>query len=330
MSAPRIVATHRLHDEVAQRLRQAGTLVMNESLEPWTEAEIDFQLRDADAWVAFMTDHVDSRRLALASRLKVVAGALKGGDSFDAEACERAGVWLTVVPDLLTAPTAELALGLAIASARHVLTGHQRVRSGTYGGWRARDYGRGLEGSICAVLGQGRLGSAIVDRLQGFGCQAVLGVDPHACNPRARATALHEALARADFVFVALPLNGTTLHSIDASALRTCVRAPIVVNVGRGSVVVESDIAAALVEGHLGGYAADVFAFEDWLLPDRPPKVHPALMDAPNTLFTPHLGSAVLASRLAIEHAAADNVLAALAGQAPPGAVNAAGRLSGS
>lgn len=328
MSAHRIVVTHRLHDEVAQRLRQAGTLVMNESLEPWTEAEVDAQLRDADAWVAFMTDHVDARRLALARRLKVVAGALKGGDSFDAEACERAGVWLTVVPDLLTAPTAELALGLAIAAARHVLTGHQRVRSGTYSGWRAQHYGRGLEGSICAVLGQGRLGSAIVDRLQGFAYQAVLGVDPQACNPRALATSRHDALARADFVFVALPLNSTTLHSIDATALGACARAPIVVNVGRGSVVVESDIAAALVGGRLGGYAADVFAFEDWLLPDRPPQVHPALLAAPNTLFTPHLGSAVRASRLAIEHAAADNVLAVLSGQAPPGAVNAVGPMS--
>jgi phosphonate dehydrogenase len=316
MSARRIVVTHRLHDEVAQRLRQAGTLVMNQSIEPWTEAELDDQLREADAWIAFMTDHVDARRLALANRLKVVAGALKGSDSFDAEACERAGVWLTVVPDLLTAPTAELALGLAIASARHVLTGHQRVRSGTYSGWRARDYGRGLEGSVCAVLGQGRLGSAIVDRLQGFACEAVLGVDPRACNPRAQAVTPMEALAQADFVFVALPLNGTTVHSIDATALAACSRAPILVNVGRGSVVVESDIAAALLEGRLGGYAADVFAFEDWLLPDRPLQVHPTLLAAPNTLFTPHLGSAVRA------------VLAVLSGQVPPGAVNTVGSMS--
>ena len=183
MIAHRIVVTHRLHDEVAQRLRQAGTLVMNESIEPWTEAEVDAQLRDADAWVAFMTDHVDARRLALASRLKVVAGALKGGDSFDAAACAQAGVWLTVVPDLLTAPTAELALGLAIAAARHVLPGHQRVRSGSYSGWRARDYGRGLEGSVCAVLGQGRLGSAIVDRLQGFSVPGRAGCGPASLQP---------------------------------------------------------------------------------------------------------------------------------------------------
>lgn len=315
-AAPRFLVTHRLHDEVAQRLRQAGTLVMNESLAPWSDAEVDERLRDADAWIAFMTDHVDARRLALAPRLRVIAGALKGSDSFDAAACERAGVRLTVVPDLLTAPTAELAIGLAIGAARHLLVGDGRVRAGEHRGWRASDYGRGLQGSVCAVLGLGRLGSAIVDRLQGFGCHAVLGVDPQASHPSVQAVSQEEALRRADFVFVALPLNPATTSSIDARALAACTRSPIMVNVGRGSVVVEADIAVALREGLLGAYAADVFAFEDWSRGDRPHQIAPALIEAPNTLFTPHLGSAVRDCRLRIEHAAADSVLAALADRA--------------
>lgn len=321
-AAPRILVTHRLHDEVAQRLRQAGTLVMNAAVEPWSDAEIDAQLGDIDAWVAFMTDHVDGRRLALAPRLQVIAGALKGCDSLDAAACERAGVWLTVVPDLLTAPTAELAIGLAIGAARHVRAGDARIRAAAHRGWRARDYGAGLEGSVCAVLGLGRLGGAIVDRLQGFGCRAVLGVDPWASHPYAQAVTRDDALARADFVFVALPLDAATVSSIDARALDACARSPIMVNVGRGSVVVEADVAAALVDGRLGGYAADVFAFEDWSLADRPPQIAAALLAAPHTLFTPHIGSAVRGCRLAIEHAAVDNVLAVLAGRRPAGAVN--------
>lgn len=320
--APCIVVTHRLHDEVAQRLRQAGRLVMNEAEEPWSEAEIDHRLRGAQAWMAFMTDHVDARRLALAPDLRVIAGALKGCDSFDVAACSHAGVWFTIVPDLLTAPTAELAIGLAIGAARHVRVGDARVRAAAHTGWRARDYGRGLEGSVCAVLGLGRLGRAIVDRLQGFACQTLYGVDPEAGHPHARPAMRDTALRDADFVFLALPLNASTALSIDAAALAECRRAPILVNVGRGSVVVEADVAAALHSGCLGGYAADVFAFEDWSRSDRPPGVAPELLTAPNTLFTPHLGSAVQSHRLAIEHAAADNVIAVLAGQAPPGAIN--------
>lgn len=317
-----ILATHRLHDEVAQRLRRAGRLVMNESAEPWSDAEIDARLGDADAWIAFMTDHVDARRLALAGRLRVIAGALKGCDSFDAAACSDAGVWLTVVPDLLTAPTAELAIGLAIGAARHVRAGDELVRAGRHGGWRARHYGRGLQGSVCAVVGLGRLGSAIVDRLQGFGCAVVLGVDPRARHPRAEPTSLEDALRRSDFVFLALPLDASTASAIDAVALARCARSPVMVNVGRGSVVVEVDIAAALRDGRLGGYAADVYAFEDWSRGDRPARIAAELLAAPRTLFTPHLGSAVHDCRLAIEHAAADNVLRVLSGQAPPGAVN--------
>lgn len=319
---PRIVVTHRVHDAVAERLRSVGTLVMNGAVEPWSDPEIDAHLREASAWIAFMTDHVDARRLALAPRLKVIAGALKGCDSFDAAACTDAGVWLTVVPDLLTAPTAELAIGLAIGAARHLRQGDARVRDGEFAGWRARDYGCGLAGAVCAVLGLGRLGQAIVDRLQGFECEAVLGVDPVARHPRARAVALRDALAAADFVFVALPLAPGTVSAIDAAALSACRCAPVMVNVGRGSVVVEADIAAALHDGRLGAYAADVFAFEDWSLGGRPSGIAPKLLAAPRTLFTPHLGSAVHDRRLAIEHAAADNAIAVLSGQAPPGAVN--------
>jgi len=76
------------------------------------------------------------------------------------------------------------------------------------------------------------------------------------------------------------------------------------------------------MEGHLGGYAADVFAFEDWLLDDRPSAIPSSLLSAPRTLFTPHIGSAVARVRLAIEHRAADNIIAVLAGRRPPDAIN--------
>ncbi|MBK9574967.1 MAG: hypothetical protein IPO43_20910 [Rhodoferax sp.] len=95
-----------------------------------------------------------------------------------------------------------------------------------------------------------------------------------------------------------------------------------IINVGRGSVVDEEAIADALGAGRLGGYAADVFAFEDWALQDRPAAVAERLLAHPHTLFTPHLGSAVHEVRNAIEHRAADNIIAVLAGQAPPDAIN--------
>jgi len=94
-----------------------------------------------------------------------------------------------------------------------------------------------------------------------------------------------------------------------------------VVNVARGSLVDEAAVAEALHAGRLGGYAADVFAMEDWALSDRPRKIPPALLAHPRSLFTPHLGSAVAQVREAIEMAAAESLAAFFAGKPVPGRI---------
>lgn len=321
---PRIIVTHPIHDDVAARLAQAGDVDINPSREPWSPAELRAHLAAADAMVGFMTDRVDALVLSAAPRLRIVACALKGYDSYDVAACTAAGVWLSIVPDLLTAPTAELAVGLAIALARHVRAGDAHVRSGAHHGWRAQFYGRGLDGAVVGIVGMGQVGRAIAARLQGFGCRRVLGVDPTPFTvPGVESATLHDALAASDTLFVAAPLTATNRHMIGTAALAQCKRGQMMINVGRGSVVDEAAVAHALQRGELGGYAADVFEFEDWSVPGRPAGVTPALLAAPNTLFTPHLGSAVTDVRRAIEHRAADNVLAVLAGEAPPDAINA-------
>lgn len=320
---PRIVVTHPIHTDVAARLAQVGEVDINPSSEPWSPTELSARLKAAEAMIGFMTDRVDAALLAAAPRLKVVACALKGYDGYDADACTAAGVWLTIVPDLLTAPTAELALGLAIALGRHVRSGDAHVRSGAHRGWRTQFYGHGLDGAVVGIVGMGQVGRAIAARLRGFGCRRLLGVDVAPFTvPGVEPAGLAEALAESDTLFLAVPLTRTSRHMIDGAALMHCKRGQLMINVGRGSVVDEAAIARALESGELGGYATDVFEFEDWSVPDRPVGVTPALLQAPNTLFTPHLGSAVRDVRRAIEHRAADNVLAVLAGERPPDAVN--------
>src|SRR5262245_66615006 len=121
-----------------------------------------------------MTDAVDEAFLQQCPSLRIVACALKGADNFDAEACTRRGVWLTIVPDLLTEPTAELALGLAIALARNVLVADRTVRIGAFQGWRPRLYGASLDGSTVAILGAGRAGRAVALKLARVHCPVVL------------------------------------------------------------------------------------------------------------------------------------------------------------
>jgi phosphonate dehydrogenase len=310
----RIVLSQPVHAEVLARLQAVAEVVMNLGPDPWTADVLAEHLRTADGWMAFMTDRIDTEVLARAPRLRAVACALKGYDNFDLAACARAGVTVSFVPDLLTEPTAELALGLAIAAGRHILDGDRRVRAG-YGGWRPSLYGTGLNGSTVAVVGLGAVGRAIVDRLQGFGCARVLGVDPMQIDARTEPVDLATAFTLARHVLLAVPLTEQSFHLVDDELLAHVHQGQILVNVGRGSVVDEHAVLRALNAGRLGAYAADVYEMEDWNLPDRPDSIPEGLINHPRTTFTPHLGSAVREVRLAIEMRAADNLLAALAGR---------------
>jgi phosphonate dehydrogenase len=319
---PIILVTNPVHAEVATRLAEHGEVMMNPTSQPWTTAEIMQRAATATAMMGFMTDCVDVQLLRATQNLRVVAAALKGFDSYDVDACTEAGVWLTIVPDLLTEPTAELAIGLAISLARHVRHGDAQVRAGDFNGWRTQFFGAGLRGADVAVIGLGKVGAAIVDRLAGFDVRRIYGVDPTASHAKAEPCTLEFAVRYADFLFVAAPLTPSTLHLINHDMLHIAKPGQHIINVGRGSVVNEHAVLNALQQERIAGYAADVFACEDWSLTDRPEAIDPALRAHPNTLFTPHLGSAVKSVRIAIEHRAADNIIAVLRGGVPPDAIN--------
>ena len=325
MSRPRVVVSSKVFAETRDFLAADFEVDANEGEEPLGRDELMRRARAAHGLLAFMTDSVDDAFLAACPALRIVACALKGADNFDVEACARRGVWLSIVPDLLTEPTAELALGLAIGLGRHIPAADRVVRAGEFRGWRPRFYGASLDGSIVTILGAGRVGRAIARKLSGFSC-SVLMVDMRdgAAPPaNARRAPLDEALARADFVILALPLDASTLHLVGRDTLARFKPGALLVNPARGSVVDEAAVADAIESGRLGGYAADVFEFEDWRRPDRPLSIEPRLLRARDrTLFTTHIGSAVAHVRREIELDAARNIREALRGERPHGAVN--------
>jgi phosphonate dehydrogenase len=322
VTTPRIVISNWVHDEVITRLWAVGDVDANLRRVPWSQRELTRRTGDADALLAFMPDRVDAAFLKLCPRLKVVACALKGFDNFDVDACTDAGVWVTIAPDLLTNPTAELAVGLAIALGRRVREGDVLTRSGMFKGWRPVLYGKGLDQSVVGIVGMGAVGRAIAARLAGFGCR-ILGVDPGKDMPDGVAgTDLDVALTASDYLILAVPLTPATFHLIRREALKRMKAGALLINIGRGSVVDEPAVAEALDGGGIGGYAADVFEMEDWALDSRPRAIDPRLLAHRLTLFTPHLGSAVDRVRLEIAMQAADDIAAVLAGRRPRFAIN--------
>ncbi|WP_413043867.1 phosphonate dehydrogenase [Pseudomonas sp. YJ42] len=324
---PRVVITHKVHEETLQLLAPHCELITNQTDKTLPREEILRRAGSAQAIMAFMPDRVDAHLLDACPQLKVVGAALKGFDNFDAQACTQRDVWLTFVPDLLTTPTAELTVGLTIGLARQVRAADEYVRSGNFQGWTPQFYGLGIEGSSVGIVGMGAIGKALAQRLKGWGAQvrysemqpldteeeAALGVE--FCS-------LEALLETSDVVILALALNSHTLHTINANRLALMKTGAFLINPCRGSVVDEQAVLDALVCGQLGGYAADVFEMEDWARDDRPRQIHPALLAHPNTLFSAHIGSAVRRVRLAIERRAAENILQALQGSVPQDAAN--------
>lgn len=325
---PKVVITHRVHPEVIELLGGDFEVVANPDVERLSRKEILRRAHDASAIMTFMPDSVDEAFLDACPNLRIVACALKGYDNYDVDACTERGIWITNVPDLLTIPTAELTIGLLIGLTRNVLAGDRFVRSGDFNGWRPTLYGTGLTGKTLGIVGMGAVGQAIAARMQGYGMHLAY-VDPCPLEPtlesRWRLTRmdLGELLRQSDFVMPMVPYGPETQRLIDAKSLAAMKDGAFLINACRGSVVDEEAVADALAAGKLAGYAADVFEMEEWARPGRPRSIPQRLLDdTERTLFTPHIGSAVDSVRLEIEMEAATNILQALSGEEPRGAVN--------
>lgn len=324
----RVVTTHRVYPEVLELLGQSCEVIANQTAYTLAHDELLGRCGDADALLLFMPDHVDEELLRQSPRLKIVAGAFKGYDNIDVAACTARGIWVSYVEDLLTAPTADLALGLLIALDRHLLAGDGHVRSGRHQGWRPELYGGGLSGRHVGIVGMGAVGRAVAQRLRGFGAK-LLYADPTPLPVAdetalgAQSVALETLLTSSTAVVLTAPLTSHTRRLVGPEALRQLPAGALLVNVGRGSLVDEDAVAESLLADHLGGYAADVFAFEDWSEPSRPRGISAALLAHERTVFTPHLGSAVRDIRRRIETEAAQSILDVRAGKPPSVAANA-------
>ncbi len=328
MSRPKAVITHWVHDEVIDYLADYCDIVINTGRESFEHDALMEHLEDADAVMVFMPDSIDGGFLDRCPNLRVVSAALKGFDNFDVTACTRRGIWFTNVPDLLTIPTAELAIGHLIAVGRNMAAGDRLVRSGWFKGWRPVLYGQGLAGSTVGILGMGAVGQAIAERLVPFSATVLYHDRQRLPSHReadlnCRLFPLEDIYHRSDFIVVALPLSDETANIIDEEAISKMKHGSYLINVGRGSSVVEPAVRSALAEGRLAGFGTDVFCFEDWLRPGRRQSIDTGLLElTDSTFFTPHLGSAVEQVRLNIAMDAAVNIVEVLQGRRPHGAVN--------
>jgi lactate dehydrogenase-like 2-hydroxyacid dehydrogenase len=244
--------------------------------------------------------------------LGIVAINGVGFDRVDTVAMKEMGVRVTNTPDVLTDDVADVAIALMINTMRGLVEADRHVREGR---WVRENQAlkRTASGRRYGIVGLGRIGHAIAQRLAGFG-----GTIAYTSQSRKDVAFAFHADARAlaasvDVLFVATAASAATKHLIDRAVLDALGPDGVLVNIARGSVVDEEALVAALVEHRLGGAGLDVFANE--------PHVPPALFDLPHVVLAPHVGSATHETRHAMGSLMVENLDAYFAGRKLPTAV---------
>jgi lactate dehydrogenase-like 2-hydroxyacid dehydrogenase len=313
MPKPKILLTRRWPDAVEARLTVSYDVTLNESDIPMAAAALAAAMREHDALCPTVTDKI-TRDLILAEgrRARIIGNYGAGFEHIDLDAAHEGGVVVTNTPDVLTDATADIAMTLILMTTRRAGEGERELRAGEWTGWRPTHLlGRSLRGKVLGLVGYGRIARAVAERARAFGMQVAIHSRSRAEDVPAEAyhATLESLLRVADVVSLHAPGGVATRHMIDAAALAAMKREAVLVNTGRGTLIDEAALAAALKTGVIAAAGLDVY--------EREPVVEVELIGLPNVVLLPHLGSATLETRIAMGMRVADNLDAFFAGREP-------------
>lgn len=304
----RCFVTRELPGEAIDRLAALHDVGLWEEDRPIPREELLHRAADAEGLLCMLSDRIDAELLAACPRLRAVANYAVGFDNIDVAATRARGVAVGNTPGVLTETTADLAFALILACARGLAAAEADVRAGRWTTWSPEGWlGRDVHGATLGIVGAGAIGTAVAHRAAGFGMEVLL------CgrSPGPGRVELEELLTRSDFVSVHTPLSEETRGLIGEDELRAMKPTAILVNTARGPIVDSRALRRALARGWIAAAGLDVTDPEP--LPADDP-----LLDAPNLLVLPHIGSATHATREAMASLAVDNLVAALAGEPMP------------
>jgi D-3-phosphoglycerate dehydrogenase / 2-oxoglutarate reductase len=302
----KVVATDKVSDTGLR------TLVEDDSFEvvfahDSESPEFASALEAAEALIVRSATAVDAGLMDKGSHLKVIGRAGVGVDNIDIPAATERGIAVVNAPSGNTIAAAEMTMALILATMRHVAAADASLRAGRWD--RALFKGAELRGRRLGLVGAGRIGAEVAIRCQAFGMDVII-YDPYLSAERAeeigsRLTDLDEVVKTSDVISLHVPFTDETQGMIDEAEIMRMKPGTYVVNASRGGVVNESDLAAALESGHLGGAALDVYE-------DEPLSEDSPLRSAPNLTLTPHLGASTVEAQEHVAVEVAENVAAVL------------------
>lgn len=308
------------------KMRQPAFDILNEktTLLSWQQGgrvpqeQFDEWLSKADALYSAGNIKITEELLAKAPKLKVIAQASVGYDNIDLEACTARKIRVGNTPEVLNDAVADLAQGLIIDSARHLIKGSEHVKSGRWGQRKGLGFGTDLKGKVLGIVGLGNIGAEIAARAKASKMQVIYH-NRHQRSDDAelgvKYVSFDELLTTADFVVIAVTLNASTKGLFNAEVLKKMKKTAALINVARGAIVDTEALYEALKNGELAYAALDVVE------PEPLPETH-KLLTLDNITITPHIAAATNETRDAMAVLTAENILAGLEDKNLPAQVN--------
>lgn len=266
----------------------------------------------ATALLTMLSDKVDEELLENAPNLKVVANLAVGYDNIDVKAASERGVTVCNTPDVLTETTADLTFALMLATARRITEAQGFVKEGRWQSWSPFLLaGADVHHKTIGIVGMGKIGQAVARRARGFGMEILYhNRTRHMEAEQELGTAyssFEQLLEESDYVVCLTPLTDATRHLFDYDAFKRMKKSAFFINVGRGQVVDEEALIAALHHNEIAGAGLDVF-YEEPIGSDHP------FLHFPQVVAIPHIGSASVETRTTMIKLCRDNIVAVLQG----------------
>ncbi len=304
---PKVLVARAVFPEVVERLAQYFEVESNPRDEIWSPAELVARLHDKQGVMTTASERIDAEVLAGAPNLRAACNMAVGYNNFDIPAMSTAGVMATNTPDVLNETTADFGWALLMATARRITESERWLRAGHWRKWAYDMFlGADIHGATLGIIGMGRIGQALARRASGFDMQVlyhnrsrVPESIEQAC--KARYVGKEELLRQADHVILVLPYTAASHHTIGEAELAMMKPTATLVNLARGGIVDDAALARALRDKRIAAAGLDVFEGE--------PAVHPALLEVPNVVLTPHIASATVPTRKAMANLAVDNLV---------------------
>ena len=315
MPKPILLVTRRLPPSVEARAARDYDARLNADDVPRTGADVVRLADGAQAVLCCPAEKLDAASIAaLPDSVKVIGTFSVGYDHIDMPAARARDIAVVNTPDVLSVATAECALLLLLAAARRAGEGERLVRRGEWSGWAPTQLlGTGVVGRKLGIFGMGRIGRELAKLAQGL-AMVVHYRDVTRLPPEMERGAIYHDnddsfLAVSELLSLNAPGGAETMHWLGAKRIAKLPHGAVVANAGRGTLVDDTAMIAALRSGRIAAYGADVFEGE--------PALNPAYLTLENAVLLPHLGSATAVTRDAMGAMVLDGIDAVLAGRQP-------------